>query len=340
MELEKRVIKHIPVEQLEQLIRGESNKHLYQRLLFIRQLYTEDGIEKACKIMCLSKQTGYDWLEKWNLGGYDGLRPEFGGGRPPRLNEKQKEELKEKLKTKNNWLTSEIRALIRKDFYINYSIRQIQRLLRSFKMHYAKPYPEDYRRPENALELLRQSIENAVKNASKDTILGFLDEASPQTTDNKQRFWSFDKPRIVKNTTKYRANTFGFYSMNGQSVVDFKDRSTSPYLCEFLRHIRDKNPIRHIILVVDNAKSHIAKRTQSFAKSLNITLLFLPPYSPHLNPIELIWKSVRRRISQIFSESEWAFRETIKTTFCRLAKKMTFMDYWIKLFQTELSNLL
>jgi len=92
--------------------------------------------------------------------------------------------------------------------------------------------------------------------------------------------------------------------------------------------------------VADNAKSHIAKRTKSFAKSLNITLLFLPPYSPHLNPIELIWKSIRRRISQIFSESEWAFKETIKTTFCRLAKKNTFMDYWIKMFQNELSNLL
>jgi len=71
--------------------------------------------------------------------------------------------------------------------------------------------------------LLRQSIENAVKNAANDTIIGFLDEASPQTTDNKQRFWSFDKPRIIKNTTKYRANTFGFYSLNGLSVVDFKD---------------------------------------------------------------------------------------------------------------------
>lgn len=340
MELEKRVIKHIPVDRLEQLIHRESNKHLYQRLLFIRQLYSEDGIENACKIMCLSKQTGYNWLEQWNSSGYEGLRPKFGGGRPPRLNEIQKEELKKKLKTKSNWLTSEIRALIKKDFGVTYSTVQASRILRSFKMHYAKPYPEDYRRPENAKELLGQSIVDAARNASKDAILGFLDEASPQTTDNKQRFWSFDKPRIIKNTTKYRANTFGFYSMNGHSVVDFKDRSTSPYLCEFLRLIRDKNPLRQIILFVDNARSHIAHMTMSFAESLNITLVFLPTYSPDLNPIEQIWKSVRRRISQIFSASEWAFKETIKTTFCRLAKKNAFMDYWIKMFQSELSNLL
>jgi len=299
MELEKKVIKHIPVEQLEQLIRGESNKHLYQRLLFIRQLYLEDGIKKACKIMCLSEQTGYDWLEKWNSCSYEGLRPKFGGGRPPRLNKEQKEELKKKLMTKQNWLTHEVHALIRKDFGVIYSKIQVSRILRRFKMHYAKPYPVDYRKPENATELLRQSIEKVTKNASKDTILGFLDEASPQTTDNKQRFWSFDKPRIIKNTTKYKANTFGFYSMNGKDVVEFEDHSKSSNMCDFLRIIREKNPIKQIILVVDNARSHIARKTRSFAESLNITLVFLPAYSPDLNPIEQIWKSIRRRISQI-----------------------------------------
>ncbi len=45
-------------------------------------------------------------------------------------------------------------------------------------------------------------------------------------TDNKQRFWSFDKPKITKNTTKYRANTFGFYPINGKEVVEFMARST------------------------------------------------------------------------------------------------------------------
>ncbi|MHC1584443.1 MAG: hypothetical protein ACXQTM_07470 [Methanosarcinales archaeon] len=43
-----------------------------------------------------------------------------------------------------------------------------------------------------------------------DFIIGFLDESSPQLNANTQRLWSFNKPSVKKNTTKMRANTFGF----------------------------------------------------------------------------------------------------------------------------------
>jgi hypothetical protein len=56
------LIQHISLEKLKRLIREEKNKHVFQRLLFIHQLYLEDGVEKACKRMCVSKQTGYNWL--------------------------------------------------------------------------------------------------------------------------------------------------------------------------------------------------------------------------------------------------------------------------------------
>ncbi len=69
-------------------------------------------------------------------------------------------------------------------------------------------------------------------------IIGFLDESSPQLNANTQRLWSFSKPSIRKNTTRLRANTFGFYAINGESVVDFKDNSKKESVCEFLEKIR------------------------------------------------------------------------------------------------------
>ena len=36
------------------------------------------------------------------------------------------------------------------------------------------------------------------------------------------------------------------------------------------------------------------------AERLGIELVFLPPYSPDLNPIEYIWKSIKRIISTMF----------------------------------------
>jgi len=118
------------------------------------------------------------------------------------------------------------------------------------------------------------------------------------------------------------------------------ERSTSEYVCAFLRLIRERNPVGHILLILDNARAHIAGKTKRLAKSLNITLVFLPPYSPDLNPIEQIWKSIRRRVSQVFVRSEWALKETIRTIFHLLAKKPSFMEGWLKIFKLRLSNLL
>jgi transposase len=53
---------------------------------------------------------------------------------------------------------------------------------------------------------------------------------------------------------------------------------------------------KRIVIVVDNAKYHHAKIVDEWIQSLNgkISLLFLPPYSPELNPIERVWKLVKR----------------------------------------------
>ncbi|PTD94793.1 IS630 family transposase, partial [archaeon SCG-AAA382B04] len=92
-------------------------------------------------------------------------------------------------------------------------------------------------------------------------------------------------------------------------MVDFKERSTKESVCEFLRQIRKANPNRKILIVLDNFGSHHAKKTRSVAKELNITLVFLPPYSPDLNPIEYIWKSIKRKLSPQLINTE----EELKT---------------------------
>jgi len=118
------------------------------------------------------------------------------------------------------------------------------------------------------------------------------------------------------------------------------NNSKAPNVCEFLRKISDKNPGKHVIAFLDNARSHISAHTRRFAEQHNITLLFIPKYSPDLNPIEFIWKSVRRAISKLFFiKSEWTFRETIRTQFHRLAKSKSFMSSWLEKFGPELSSL-
>jgi len=337
----KELIRHVSQEELKKLVRKEKDKHINNRLLFINQLYLGDTVPEACERLCISNQTGYEWLEAWNKGGYEGLKPGFGGGTSPKLTDEQKEQLKDKLKSGGNWLSQQVRALIRKDFGITYSLRHVARMLRGFGMHCAKPYNLDYRKPDNAEQLLRESIKEAVKDLPEDTVIGFLDEASPQTTDNRQRVWSFGKPKAKKNTTKYKANTFGFYPINGKEVVDFGEDSKIPSVRDFLRRVKDKNPGKCILVLADNFATHKAQSIRRFAESIGITILLIPKYSPDLNPIEFIWKSIRRIISRIyFIRSEWSLKESIRTAFHRLAKSKSFMAGWLEKFGPELSNLL
>jgi transposase len=49
-----------------------------------------------------------------------------------------------------------------------------------------------------------------------------------------------------------------------------------------------------ITLVLDNARYQRCALVQDLAATLQIELLFLPPYSPNLNLIERLWKFVKK----------------------------------------------
>jgi transposase len=163
-------------------------------------------------------------------------------------------------------------------------------------------------------------------------VIGFLDESSPQTNANTVKRWSFGRPEVWKNTTKFKANTFGFYALNGVSVVDFMPRSKKEDVCCFLRSIRNANPVGRIVLVLDNFRSHRARATMVQAERLDIDLVFLPPYSPDLNPIEYIWKSVKRVISDRFVKSLEDMRTIIARSFIECSTKLTFARSWMTKF--------
>lgn len=48
------------------------------------------------------------------------------------------------------------------------------------------------------------------------------------------------------------------------------------------------------VIMLDNGAFHKAK---SLKIPKNIALLFLPPYSPELNPAELVWLNMKRKIT-------------------------------------------
>ena len=59
----------------------------------------------------------------------------------------------------------------------------------------------------------------------------------------------------------------------------------------FFKELSSTYPNDKIILVCDGAAWHKAKRLEI---PTNIRLLFIPPYTPEMNPIEQIWKEIRK----------------------------------------------
>ena len=49
-----------------------------------------------------------------------------------------------------------------------------------------------------------------------------------------------------------RANTFSFYALNGTSVVDFREHPRNEDVCAFLAQIRERNPGKDLLIILDN----------------------------------------------------------------------------------------
>ena len=97
---------------------------------------------------------------------------------------------------------------------------------------------------------------------------------------------------------------FGFMSLNGRDVVMASQQAKAIDMVSFLEAVRSANgrmkrrrSRRPILIVVDNAWIHKARITRATAGDLSIFLVFLPPYSPDLQPIEFGWKDLKRELA-------------------------------------------
>jgi len=81
-------------EELRRRIKTlETNTKILQRLYFIKHRYDGKSVEEASRLVGVAKPVGYDWQERWNESGYDGLIPRYAGGRPSKLSDHQKREI-------------------------------------------------------------------------------------------------------------------------------------------------------------------------------------------------------------------------------------------------------
>jgi transposase len=293
---------------LKKCIVEEKNPKIKIKLLCLNAVSNGVKVREVASTFDVPKRTISDWKKYWNDNQYQGLVPTKQPGRPSRLKPEQFEELKKLLITKQIFTTKDVRMLIQEKYGVLFSMNYVERILREkFKFTHKKPYIIPSKRPENAEEILEERLKATINHLKQNPnfdvrklAIGFIDESSCQNNSNSVKLWSSIKnPKLVKNPEKLKANTIGYYSIIGNSTEEIIEDSTKETLSKFLTKIRDKNTeFENIIVILDNYKSHHSNLFISKANSLNISLVFLPPYSPDLNPIEYIWKSVKRILSE------------------------------------------
>jgi putative transposase len=102
----------------------------------------------------------------------------------------------------------------------------------------------------------------------------------------------------------------------------------------FLRQLSAEFPKDYILLATDNAAWHKAK---ALKVPDNIRLFYLPPRTPELNPIEQIWKEIRKRgfknkIFKTLDDVVDRLCQTINSLSIESIKNITGRDWILQMF--------
>lgn len=86
---------------------------------------------------------------------------------------------------------------------------------------------------------------------------------------------------------------------SGQIVISFAEKGNSATFKEHLKKVIKSFHDEKLIIVLDNVRYHHAKKLKPFLEQNRerLELMFLPPYSPDLNPIERVWWFMRKKIT-------------------------------------------
>ena len=79
----------------------------------------------------------------------------------------------------------------------------------------------------------------------------------------------------------------------------------------FTRHILCPNIRRGDIIIWDNLPCHHMKVVSELVASRGATIRPLPPYSPDLNPIELLWSKLKAIIRKLAPKTTRAFNRAL-----------------------------
>ncbi|BET38421.1 IS630 family transposase [Spiroplasma ixodetis] len=133
--------------------------------------------------------------------------------------------------------------------------------------------------------------------------LVYIDESGIDDNEFYKYGWSEKGKRLFDNKPAYKIKRMSIIgSLNKgklKALWAFEGHCNSKIFESYVKNILIPVLKGGQIIVLDNATFHKSKLTQQLIENAGCKLLFLPPYSPNLNPIEHFWFAIKHNIRKI-----------------------------------------
>lgn len=257
----------------------------------------------------VSTTTIYAWRDAFVVDRWDSLTRGKSPGRPAKLTPAQRQRLKELVLAGPEaagydtgcWTTTQIQHLIQREFGRTYNVHYLSTLLKNLGFSYQKArFVSDHHDPEARAAWCSVRWPAILQEARRrNALILFADEASFAQWGSLSYTWALRGHQPEVKTTGKRKG----YKVMG--MIDYRsgrlffqgstERFTAARYCAFLTTILAQTT-QPIIVVHDGARYHTAAETTAFVArhADRLTVHALPTYSPDYNPIEHLWRNVKR----------------------------------------------
>ena len=130
----------------------------------------------------------------------------------------------------------------------------------------------------------------------------YADEFNLSWFPTLRAMWSPKGQQVMIPTPGQPDKYYGIGAVNyytGETVVLFRLHKRRREIAEVLQALLDKHPTGTIYVAWDNATTHEDDEVEAVVRGAagRLVLLYLPTYSPWLNPIEMLWRHFRREVT-------------------------------------------
>lgn len=296
----------------------------------------EGGIsaDHITKVLKVSRSSVFEWQKIYRAHGPEALRTKKTRGPKSKLSDGQMSRLCRLIADCDPrqlsfglalWTRGMIQELILQQFGIRLSPASVGNLLGKLGMSPQRPLYRAYEQdPEKVAGWKEKTFPQIQARAKKEgAAIFFADEASVRTNYHAGTTWApVGKTPVVAGSGRTRSISM-VSAVSPRGELHFQVHETGIRQEEYLEFCKMlvADVGRPVFLIMDNSQVHRAIVLKEYAAQSNgmLTLFFLPPYSPELNPDEWVWKNVKHdHLGRASVKSERELAESASTALARL----------------------